>query len=319
MPVVIVVAICVRDATAWVDRPFPGFLFLDSRIVVSIARSTWRLPSLRNAEWAHITAVEGKPVGTAADVHAAAVRAGVGAEVTYTLRRAGDVFRLAIPVRLFTWADFAEVFAPMLGVGAWAIAVGAAFAWRRPDLPEIRALFAVCLALGLALATGPDQYGPFRFSWLFLLSLAILPPAVLHLTTALLWRSRPWVGTIVAAVYLVFAALGGVLVVRRFEPTVFLPLLYLVYFALANAMLLYIGSLVSVLVSGERPRPQVMLALAAIVASTSIAIGVIVTYPLRTEPVSAPWLILPLAVWPLLSGLAFVRPPGIADLRGATA
>jgi hypothetical protein len=90
-----------------------------------------------------------------------------------------------------------------------------------------------------------------------------------------------------------------------------------VYFALANAMLLYVGSLVSVLVNGERPRPQVVLALAAILAAVVAAVGVIVTYPLRTEPVSAPWLILPLALWPLLSGLAFARSPDVRTERGA--
>jgi hypothetical protein len=176
----------------------------------------------------------------------------------------------------------------MLGVGVWMIAMGALFVVLRPGLAEVRAHFAVCLALGLVLVTGPDQYGPFRFTWLFLLSLAVLPPAFLHLTAAFLWRARPWVGRIVAVVYLAFAGLGGLLVACRFEPATFLPLLYLVYFAVANALLLYIGSLVSGLVSGERPRPQVMLALAAVLASALIAIGIIVTYPLRTEPCRRP-------------------------------
>ena len=307
------IALCVRDAVAWVDRPFAGFLFLDSRIIVSIGRSSWRLPSLRRTEWAHITGVDGKTVAAADDVHAAVARAGVGGEITYTLRRTGEVFRLAVPVRRFGWGDFAEIFAPMLGVGAWIVAVGAAFAALRPELAEMRAHLAVCLALGMTLVTGPDQYGPYRFTWLFFFSLAVLPAAILHLTTAFLWRMRAWVGPAVSIAYVFFAVLGGVLVARRFEPGVFLPLLYLVYFALANAMLLYTGSLVSVLVNGERPRPQVMLALAAILAASLAAIGVIVTYPLRTEPVSAPWLILPLALWPLLSGLAFLRSPGATD------
>jgi hypothetical protein len=36
-PTIVVVGLCIGDATAWVGRPFAGFLFLDSRIVVSIA------------------------------------------------------------------------------------------------------------------------------------------------------------------------------------------------------------------------------------------------------------------------------------------
>jgi hypothetical protein len=318
-PVVLLLLIFIRDAIALVDRPFAGFLFLESRIVVSIGRPSWRPSSLRRTEWAHITGVDGKPVVTAQEVQAAVERAGVGGEVTYTLRRAGEVFRLAIPVRRFTWAVFAEVFMPMLAVGRWIIVTGAAFAALRPDLPEMRAHLAVCLALGLSLVSGPDQYGPFRFPWVFYLSLALLPVEILHLTTAFLWRRRAWVGPTLAVAYVAFAVLGILLVARRFEPSIFLPLLYLVYFALANAMLLYVGSLVSVLVNGERPRPQVVLALAAILACAVAAVGVIVTYPLRTEPVSAPWLILPLALWPLLSGLAFARSPAVAIGRGAAA
>ena len=319
VPALAIVVVCVRDAASWVGRPFAGFLFLDSRIVVSIGRSAWRLPSLRRAEWAHITAVDGRPVGSAVDVHAAARDADVGHEITYGFRRGAEVFRLAIPVRRFGWADFAEIFAPMLGVGAWLIAIGAAFVVLRPDLPEIRALFAACLMLGLALVTGPDQYGPYRFTWLFLVSLAAVPTTFLHMTAAFLWKLRPWAGRVVAAMYVAFIGLGAALVVHRDEPAVFLPLLYLVYFALANALLLYTGSLVSVLVSGQRSRPHVTLALAGILASSIIAIGIIVTYPLRTEPVSAPWFILPMAVWPVLSGLAFIRNPDAGVEPGAPA
>jgi hypothetical protein len=279
VPVALVVATCVHDAVAWVDRPFAGFLFLDSRIVVSIGRSSWRSASLRGTEWAHITGVDGKTVGTASDVHAAVARAGVGTDVTYTLRRAGEVFRLAIPVRRFGWGDFAEVFAPLLAVGTWIIAVGVAFAARRPELPEIRAHLVVCLGLGLSLVTGPDQYGPFRFPWIFFLALGVLPAAILHLTTAFVFR-RPWVRPVVVVLYIAFAVLGGVLADRRFEPAVFLPLLYLVYFALANAMLLYIGSLVSVLVNGERRPPD------AGRRHQAASIGRQYRHcPLRTEPV----------------------------------
>ena len=318
VPALAVVAVCVRDATSWVGRPFAGFLFLDSRIVVSISRSAWRVPSLRRAEWAHITAVDGRSVGAAADVHAAARNADAGHEITYSLRRGAEVFRLAIPVRRFGWADFAEIFAPMLGVGTWLIAMGAAFVVLRPDLPEIRALFPSCLMLGLSLVTGPDQYGPYRFTWLFLFSLAILPPTFLHLTVVFLWKLRPWAGRAVGAVYVAFVGLATALIVNRDEPAVFLPLLYLVYFALANALLLYTGSLVSLLVSGQRSRPQVTLALAGIIGSSIIAIGIIVTYPLRTEPVSAPWFILPMGLWPL-SGLAFIRHPDDGLEADATA
>lgn len=317
LPVAVVLAICIRDATAWVGRPFPGFLFLDSRIVVSIGRATWRSPSQRRIEWGLITAVDGKPVTTAAAVHEAATSAGVGGEVTYTLRQGADVFRVAVPVRRFTWGDFAEVFAPMLAVGAWIVAVGAALVVRRPGLAEARAALAVCVAIGLALITGPDQYGPYRLTWLFFLSLAMVPPAVLQLTAAFLWWPSRWRGRIVAAVYVIFAALGGALAARRSDPALFLTLLYIVYCALANALLVYMGTLTSALVSGHRFRPQIALALTGALVPAAVAIVVFVTYPLRTEPVSVPWFIVPMGLWPLLHAIALVKlaePPPAARM-----
>jgi hypothetical protein len=307
VPVGIVLAIAVHDAVGWVGRPFPGFLFLDSRIVVSIGRGSWRPAGLRPVEWAVVTAVDGRPLASADAVHAAAQAAGEGAVVTYTLRRGADVFRVAIPVRRFTGSDFAVVFAPLLMVGAWIVAVGAALVVRRPHMPEARGALAVCVALGLVLITGPDQYGPYRLTWPFFLALAIAPPAMLQLTAAFLWQPGRWTGRVVAAMYVVFAALGGALAARRFEPAVFLPLLYIVYCAIANAVLLYMGTLASALVSGQRFRPQVALALAGALVPAVVVIAILVTYPLRTEPVSVPWFIVPIGVWPVFHAIALVK------------
>src|SRR6185295_19148419 len=104
--------------------------------------------------------------------------------------------------------------------------------------------------------TGPDQYGPYRFTALYLLALAAVPPAILHLAAAYPWRPGRWASPVVVGFYAVFALAGGYLVALRSEPNVFLPLLYLVYFALANALLLYTGSPVGALVTPRRARLQ---------------------------------------------------------------
>src|SRR5262245_29884755 len=104
--------------------------------------------------------------------------------------------------------------------------------------------------------------------------------------------------------YVVFAGLGGALAARRFEPAIFLPLLYIVYCAIANALLLYMGTLASALVSGQRFRPQVALALGGALVPAVVVIAIFVTYPLRTEPVSVPWFIVPIGVWPVLHAIA---------------
>ena len=121
------------------------------------------------------------------------------------------------------------------------------------------------------------------------------------------WRLRRWSRRIVAALYAAFAVLGGALLVTRSDPAVFLPLLYLVYCALANAILLYVGSLVAAFASRRGSRPQLVVALAAIAPAALIAVAILVTYPLRSEPVSAGWLILPIGLWPPVTGIALVR------------
>ncbi len=306
VPVVVVTVLCTRDALTWVGRPFAGFLFLDNRIVVSIGRSTWRNPAIRRIEWGLVTAVDGATVGEALAIHDAVAHAPVGSDLTYTLRRDADVFRVALPVRRFDRRDFATVFAPMLAVGAWTVAVGAALVVARPEVATLHAAFLVCLTLGLSLITGPDQYGPYRFVSVFYLALALFPASVFHLSAAFLWWPSVWTRRLVAAVYALFAAVGAVLVARRFEPTVFLPLLYLVYFALANTIVLYVGILISAFASHQRLRPQLALALAGVLAPAVVPVVVMVTYPLWTEPVSAPWFVLPIGILPVLHGMALV-------------
>jgi hypothetical protein len=306
VPVSIVIAIATRDAVAWVDRPFAGFLFGDSGIVFSIGRPQWRLPSLRRAEWAHVTAIDGTPTAHGTDVHAAVRAAGTGS-ITYSFRRGSEDFRLAVPIRVFTWDDFVEVFLPLLGVGTWIVLVAAWLVYLRPDLPEVRGLFVMCVLLSLLLITGPDAYGPYRFVWVAWTALAALPPAVIHLAVSYLWRDSLVAQRIVRVLFVVFGALGITLALQRWQPAVFLPLLYFVYCASANAILLYAGALVSALVTGRRFRPQVAVALAAIVGSCATVIAVLVTYPLHTEPISAPWFIVPMGLWPVIHGFAFIR------------
>jgi hypothetical protein len=213
-------------------------------------------------------------------------------------------------VARFTGGDFAAVFAPMLAVGMWMLVVGAALVARRPDVPEVRATALVCLAMGFVLLTGPDQYGPYRFPWLFYLGLAGVTPALLQLTAAVLTPRERRPRRMVVAAWLVFGIVGTTIVLRRDDASLFLPLLYLLYCAIANALLLYVGSLVTVLFARWRPRRDAALARGAVLVAASVAIGVNVAYPLFVQPISAAVLILPMAVWPLVTGIAFagVRP-----------
>jgi hypothetical protein len=93
------------------------------------------------------------------------------------------------------------------------------------------------------------------------------------------------------------------------EPSLFLPLLYCVYFFMANGVLMCVGSLVFGLIDGVRPREPVLIALAAVLGSSLIAAAVVATYPLLQEPISPAFAFGPLLLLPVLLGLAFLRFP----------
>jgi len=311
IPVVVVFACCLWNALAWIDRPFAGFLFLENGIVVSIGRTEWAPPQRRSAQWTRLVAVDGTPVAAAPEVQAYVNATGIGKPITYTFRQGTEMFRQAITVRAFARRDFVELFAPMLGVGLLLVLTGAAIAWLRPDAPEVRALFAVSASVGVNLITAPDAYAPYWFTALYFLSLCLVPPAIVHVALAYprqrrLARAGPLV---LAALYLPFASLTVAFLLARWDPSVFLPLLYIVYVLIANAMLLYVGGLVLAMIDGLRPLAPLVLALGAVVGTCVLVATTLVAYPLMQRPISPIWLLAPLLLNPLLTGVAFLRYP----------
>jgi hypothetical protein len=229
----------------------------------------------------------------------------------YTFRQGSEIFRLALPARPFAVDDFLGVFAPMLGIGLLVVLAGAFVALHRPDAPETRALFAVCLSLGLAAITGPDQYSPCWFVPIFFLGAAAVAPAFIQLALAYPQRSRllRHGRRLHVALYLPFFGLAAAIVAAMPEPALFLPLLYLLYFLVANSALVYVGRLVLALIEGVRPAEPILLALGAVVGSSLIAAAILVTYPLLKRPISPAWMLGPLLLFPALTGVAFLRFP----------
>lgn len=311
LPALVIFAVCLADALAWIGRPFAGFFFLENAVIVSIGRTEWLPPQSRKAQWTRLLAVDGHPVRDGREAHAYVRAAGIGNTVTYSFRRGTEIFRLALPVRPFRVGDFLELFAPMLAIGLLMQLTGAAVLSSRPGASEARALFAFCLAAGLMLVTGPDEYAPYRFTSVYFLSQCAVPPAVIQLALSYPPRSgllrRGFL--LYLALYLPFAGLGVTILTSMSDPSLFLLLLYALYFFIANAALLYVGGLVFALIEGLRPRTPVVLALAAAVGSSSLTLLILVTYPLLQRPISPIVLLGPLLLMPVLTGLAFVRFP----------
>lgn len=319
--VLVLFAVCLANALAWIGRGFTGLLVSENAIVVSIGRGEWAHMRFRNVPFSRVLAVDGLPVVAGREIRRQVEAAGVGAPIEYKLRKGMDVFRLGLTVRRFDAGDFVELFLPFLAVGLAMVLVGAAIVVRRPS-PEAHALFAVCTSLGVTLITGPDAYAPYWFTTVFLMSLCAIPPAFLHLALSYPRRlggvsRRP---VLVFALYVPFLALALALRWSMPRPFLFLPLLYTVYLLLANAVVLYVGGLVFGLIEGVRPRQPVLLALAAILGAGVIGLTIAVTYPLLKRPVSPAWLAAPLLVFPIVSGVALLRfaPPALPRPGGPT-
>jgi len=99
------------------------------------------------------------------------------------------------------------------------------------------------------------------------------------------------------------------------QPALFLPLLYTVYFLMANGVLLNVGALLTGLLDGVEPRQPVILGLLAILGSSLIAASIVATYPLLKQPISPGWAFGPLLLLPVLEGVAFLRYPAPAAPR----
>jgi hypothetical protein len=311
LPVLAIFAVCTFSAVDWIGRPFSGFLFLENGIAVSIGRTGWSETRYRSVPFARVLAVDGHPVSGGRDIHAYVAAAEIGKPITYTFRKGADIFRLAIPVRPFGSDDFVALCVPLLGVGLLMILVSAAVVALRPAAPEGRALFLVCLGMGLTMITSPDEWAHYWFTRLYFVAECAVPPAFVHLAltypqpSSLLRRGPLSYG----ALYLPFVALAVGLICATPDPSLFLPLLYCMNFLIANAGILCLGALIVGLLDDVRPRRAIVLSLVAMLGSCLIAAAVFATYPLLKRPLTPIWFLGPLLLFPCLEGFAFVRYP----------
>jgi hypothetical protein len=302
-------AVCVTNAWTWVGRPFPGFFVLENNVVVSIGRTEWRPATRRSTHWTRVIAVDGEPVADGRQLVAYVAGKRIGQDVTYSFRQGAAVFRLALPVKEFRVRDFVDLFAPMLATGLLTVLAGAIVVARYPTAPHGWAFFRVCASFGTVLITGPDEYSPFWFVPLYLLGHAAIPAALVDL--ALTYpqpRLRDHRLLVRGVLYAAFLVLGLLLITYRADVPMFLRLLYTVYFFTANAVVVYAGGLLLAMLDGARPRCPLVLALAAVLAS-SLSVVIVVSYPLLTQSISPIMLVVPLLMFPVITAVALGRYP----------
>ena len=202
--------VALLESLEWIDRPFPGFLVLENRVVASAGLAHW--PALEEGKiYQHeVVAVDGVPLTDASSLRSAAASLPVGTPVRYRFRRGEHEFERVVATRRFEALDFALLFGSMLLCGGVVGITALLIRFLRRDR---LATSSFCLLAIAAIwgASAADLYGPYRLFRLHALCETLLFAGALHMALVFPHSARlveRWPG-IVKLPY-GFAALLGV-------------------------------------------------------------------------------------------------------------
>src|SRR5262245_48124955 len=102
LAVLLLAARVTSTSRAWVGRVFPGFLVLDNRVIASVGLPGWPGAGVAGLYESEVTAVDGAPVASGAEIYARAGAVEPGTPVRYRVRRGGDEREVLVPARVFT-------------------------------------------------------------------------------------------------------------------------------------------------------------------------------------------------------------------------
>lgn len=137
-----------------------------------------------------LLAVNGTPIETPAEAFAFQHRSTAGTRLNYTLLRVGS--REVIEIALAAAARPASMYFVLAGVGLFTLLVGASVRLRRPRDPATLHFFWLCVAFFGTFTfsfNGPFDRLDWTFYWGDAVSMALLPPLLLHFT--LVFPERP--------------------------------------------------------------------------------------------------------------------------------
>ena len=222
----LVAARTTAQSLRWVDRPFPGFFVLVTRVVPSIGLGHWSGSSVQGLYQSQVTAVDGRPVSTADDVYDYVLTKPVGTPVRYRLLQSGSEREVIIPTQLFGPRDWTLLFGAFL-LNAAVYLVSGIVAWvLRPGSALSRAALAFGITFSMFFLTAMNIYGPGTLTRLHTVTEALMPAASLQLFMLLpqehawsRWRHLGYVpGLLLFVAYQLFmdrpAAFSTVLIVN---------------------------------------------------------------------------------------------------------
>jgi signal transduction histidine kinase len=194
-------------SSAWVGKPFPGFMILDNRVVASIGLAHWPGASVPGLYQSEVVAVDGRPIASASAAYAYVASLPVGTPVRYLVRRQGREAEVVIPTQRFDLRDWTLLFGAFLLCGFTYMTSGLIVWLARPG-PIGRAFVAFGITWAVFLLTAMSLYGPATFFRVHAASESLLAPAMLQLTSLFpeprRWARWRFAGYVPALVLLVF-------------------------------------------------------------------------------------------------------------------
>jgi signal transduction histidine kinase len=207
------------QSTAWIDRPFAGFLLLGNRVVASAGLSHW--PAIRDGEiYQHeVVSVDGSPLARATDLAALVALRPVGSELHYGLRRGDERLVRSIATRRFTRFDYVLLFGAYLASGLCLVGASLGIRYLGRDVAARSGALPLWI-VGMFAITAIDLYGPYQLFRAHAFLECILAAAVLQFTLIFpfprrIAMRRRW---LVPSIYAPGIALGAFTALRLDEP-----------------------------------------------------------------------------------------------------
>ena len=186
-----VTLVCLVDSTAWVGRPFMGFLLGRNRIVAPVGLAHWTGFRAQVPFGSQLVAVDGQPVASVTDLVEQTWTRQVGTPVRYTFATPGGHVDRTVDVMRFTLADYISLFGVYLVNGAVFVVLGFVVAYLKPGRPASAAMLVFGLAWGLFLLVSLGDFHRFHFRSLAAVAQATAPAALLVLALTFPDRALP--------------------------------------------------------------------------------------------------------------------------------
>ncbi len=268
LPITVVASL---QSLAWIGTTFPGFFLMQNRVVASVSGVDW--PARReNLFHRQVVGVDGETVADAASLYARVAGAAPGQVFAYDLREGVATRRVAIAARVFSVADFIDVYGILLAIAGLNLVLGAIVGFLQPSRREARAYLVLCFfgCLFAATATFLHRAESSILTMLYLTAESFFPAAFIYFALCFpvdRWARRvvPW-----GCVPFVFAAGLTAAKMRGFygEPPV-LTTLYVSYVFMAAGFVVFLASLVA----GLRSARDVQARLRTRALLPSVAVG----------------------------------------------